>query len=284
MAGQVSAAETPNWISALSGIQESPLWDRVEVAVSTACEAGKLALELSYNERELLHSMKNAHDFLSVADEAVEQLILERIGQRAPSHDTIVAEELGGSPGESVWVVDPIDGTANYVNRLPDWCISIAYVQDAVEEIAVVFAPVLKQLFVAVRGYGASMNGTRIRVATDVPIDRAIIEIDTDATLPAEQFRSLVLGVLDAGLDFRRHGAAALALARVAAGYRHAFVDLHSKPWDALAGVLLVREAGGWTNSFVDDVWRNSGNPVVGCSPVLLEVLSSIPSLAHVFE
>ncbi len=251
---------------------------RLAAATSVAREAGQLALEWWTGKRALGTTFKGRHDFLTQADGAVEALLRERLTAAFPD-DAFVGEEGGGVSGARQWVVDPIDGTSNFATGVADWCISIGYREGGVAKVGVIFAPVLGELYSARLGGGASKNGTPISVV-EPPSGGAIVDIDWGNGISKADYFGLVERVVDAGLDFRRAGSAALALARVAAGSRHGYLQLWTKTWDAMAGVVIVREAGGVTNSFEDGVDRKQGNPILATTPglgVLLSRLSGLP-------
>ncbi len=254
----------------------------MQAAVEASTAAGQLADRMRNTEGDLEILMKGAHDFVSNADKAAEQVIREILNTSFPT-DAIVGEEQGGDPSDSAWIVDPIDGTSNYVQGLPDWCVSIAYTHRGITELGIIYAPLFDSLYVAVRGKGAFLNGRRISVAPAVPISQCTLEIDWSPQVPQSTFCDLIRELLAKGLDFRRHGSATLALVRVAEGKRYGFIELFSRPWDALAGELIVVEAGGWTNNFSSGLWDRRGNPIIACSPFLKEILLSVPSLAECF-
>ncbi len=245
---------------------------RLSVASDIALEAGRLAMEWWSGQRALGTTFKGRHDFLTQADGAVETLIRARLAAAFPE-DSFVGEEGGGAGGGRMWVVDPIDGTSNFATGVADWCISIAYVQDGVPTIGVIFAPVLAELYVGCIGRGATKNGTAIRVAGPVDVGAAVLDIDWSPSIPKPAFIGLLARVMEDGFDFRRAGSCALALARVACGSRHGYIQLWTKPWDALAGVVLVREAGGYTSRFEDGLDIACGNPILASTPDLAPAL-----------
>lgn len=251
---------------------------RLQIGIQAAKLAGKEALKLWQERDDLLLDMKGDHDFLGVADRICETCIRRTIERYFPE-DVVLGEEYGGDIHPSLWVIDPIDGTSNYVRRLPDWCVSIAYVQDDDIELAVIFAPVMNKLYVAGKGIGATCNGVALEIAHRRSRSMSVVELDWGPGVDKEDFLELVMETFKAGFDFRRNGSAALALARVAEGCRDAFFELYSKPWDSLAGVLLVREAGGWTNDFIQGLWQAQGNPVLACRMDLVDELTANPVL-----
>jgi myo-inositol-1(or 4)-monophosphatase len=250
---------------------------RLAAAKSVAREAGQLALEWWTGKRALGTTFKGRHDFLTQADGAVEALVRARLAAAYPD-DAFVGEEEGGAAGERQWVVDPIDGTSNFATGVADWCVSIGYREGGTAKAGVIFAPVLGELYAARAGGGAFKNDARISV-TEPPPGGGILDIDWGNGISKADYFGLVERVVDAGLDFRRAGSAALALARVAAGARHGYLQLWTKTWDAMAGVVLVREAGGATNPFEDGVDRKQGNPILATTPGLAPLLSRLSGI-----
>lgn len=253
-------------------MSDAGLEARARVAREVALEAGRLALEWWNGERALGLSFKGRHDFLTIADGEVEALIRARLAAAFPG-DAFVGEEGGGAGGDRLWVVDPIDGTSNFATGVADWCISIAYMQDGVPSIGVIFAPVLSELYEGCIGKGATKNGVPMRVVEPADTGAAVLDIDGSQSLPKRVFIDMLARVMEAGFDFRRAGSCAMALARVACGSRHGYIQLWTKPWDALAGVVLVREAGGYTSRFEDGLEMAKGNPILAATPGLAPAL-----------
>ncbi|MBM3522853.1 MAG: inositol monophosphatase [Alphaproteobacteria bacterium] len=244
---------------------------RLAFATDLAREAGLVALARQPTGRHAL-SFKGHQDYLTEVDGAVELLIRAAL-LRAFPQDSFLGEEGGGDLGRSLWVVDPIDGTANFARGRHFWCISIAHMTDGVADIGVVHAPALNRLYAARRGGGARCDGRSIRASTIVKPSEAMIEIDWTATLSRSDFLATIDRALAAGFEFRRTGAGALALAQVAEGVLDGFIEGFTKPWDALAGCVLIREAGGLTTHFEHELLARMGNGVVAAGPGLFEAL-----------
>lgn len=251
---------------------------RLAFAVDVARTAGREALARQPRDRAEI-SFKGHQDYLTEVDGAVEAIIRAAIARHFPD-DAMLGEEGGGSAdARSLWVVDPIDGTANFARGGHFWCVSIAHMTNGVADIGVVHAPALGRVYAARRGGGARCDDAPIRCSTvDAPA-RAVIELDWTPTLSRPAFLGAIDRVLDAGFEFRRSGACALALAQVAHGVIDGFVEGFTKPWDALAGCVLVREAGGVTTHFERDLLRNMGNGVVAAGPRLFDALNRAAAL-----
>ena len=196
-------------------------------------------------------------DLVTAVDEASERAIAERIRAAFPD-DAIVAEEFSAAVRSSGrrWIVDPLDGTVNYVHGHPFACVSIAFADESGPAVGVVHAPFLGEVFHAVRGRGAYLNDRPIRVSEVPDASGALFAtgfpFKPGKGDPHEYFR-LVAEVLLAGHGVRRDGAAALDLAMVAAGRVDAFFEIGLSPWDMAAGLLLVQEAGGRVSGWPGD-------------------------------
>ncbi len=244
---------------------------RFSVACAVAREAGSLARR-RFNGRPGTSAInfKGHQDYLSATDSEVERLIRESLLGSFPE-DTFFGEEGGGTFGRNVWVVDPIDGTANFVRGISQFCISIAYVQDGQTRIGVIYDPMADELFAAERGHGATLNGEPIRVSGLTDIRSSSVEAGWSTRLPLTRYVELVGRLLTEGAGVRRGGSGALGLANVAAGRIDAYCELHMNSWDALAGLLLIEEAGGWVNDFLAGSGLSEGNEVLGSTPAFAE-------------
>lgn len=219
----------------------------LSLAVSVAVEAG--ALLLRYQDRRLVYETKTSTtDPVSEADRASERLVVERLTAARPD-DGMLGEEAAGDRGGTSgirWVIDPLDGTVNYLYGIPQWCVSIAAEDDRGALVGVVHDPNRGETFSGRRGHGASL-GERPLAVTDVPdLDRALVATGFayDPAVRADQGADAA-ELLRRVRDLRRAGAAALDLAWVADGRLDAYLEFGLQPWDWAAGRLLVEEAGG---------------------------------------
>lgn len=249
----------------------------LDIRFAAACaivrEAGVLArkrfLERPRSQRP---DFKGPQDFLTATDAEVEELIRRRLGELFPK-DAFFGEEGGGSFERDVWVVDPIDGTANFARGIPHFAISIAFVRDNRTEIGVIYSVMQAELYTAQRGRGAILNGEPIRVSGLSDIRQATVEAGWSPRLPPEPYVAVVERLKASGANVRRAGSGTLGLAYVADGRTDAYCELHINSWDALAGLLIIEEAGGFTNNFLAKDGLRSGNPVLGCTPELAATL-----------
>jgi myo-inositol-1(or 4)-monophosphatase len=259
-------------------VKDSEIDERYEAAELAVREAGALALRLREEPEALGIEQKGLLDFATEADRAAERLIIERLGRRFG--DGVLGEEYGGGASERLWVVDPIDGTYNYIHGLPYWCVSLAFVAGGEILIGMVFNPMRDEFFSARRGYGAFLNGRPLSVSGAEHLARPLVEAGASNRRPAAEYVALVSRLIEHGCEFRRLGSGALGLASVAAGQTDAYCELHINAWDVLAGILLVREAGGWTNDFLKDDGLNRGNPILACTPAMRDRLVAATGIA----
>jgi myo-inositol-1(or 4)-monophosphatase len=224
----------------------------LEVAKKAALKAGKILMASYGNLKDSQISMKSKNDFVTEVDKESEQLIQKIIRKDFPSHG-IQGEESTPSRGRSaLWIIDPLDGTSNYIHQFPLFSISIAVFEKGWVQMGLVYDPVHQEMFTAKKGEGAYLNGRRVRVsrvsalsdslmATGFPF-RARDRFDEYLT----SFEKITL----ASVGMRRGGSAALDLAYVACGRFDGFWELDLSPWDIAAGSLLIEEAGGKISDF----------------------------------
>ena len=219
----------------------------VNVMVKAARAAGNVLLRSMHKLDAINVVEKDRMDFASDVDDAAEKIIIKELRRAYPDY-AILGEE-GGAQGSSrsVFVIDPLDGTSNYLRGLPHWCVSIALVEGGEVQHGVVFDPLRNELFTSSRGSGAVLNDRRIRVSERKELAGAMLGT---GFAPRERERTpaqleCIREVLRDAEDIRRTGSAALDLAYVACGRIDAYFEAGLKPWDIAAGLLLVREAGG---------------------------------------
>lgn len=256
-------------------MSEGALSQRQRVAEIVARDAGRLALSYLTDLPALRVGVKGPQDVITDADVAVERSIVAAL-QAAFPDDTFLGEEGGGAPGERCWVIDPIDGTANFARGLPHWCVSIAYVVARRTEVGVIFDPNGDLMYSARRGDGASRNGSTIRVSGADDIARATVDIGYSSRAPVADFGRIMTRLLEFGANVTQSGSAALGLARVADGRLDGYAERHLYAWDALAGLLLVEEAGGRVNDFLAGDALTTGNATIAATPALYPELAGV--------
>lgn len=220
----------------------------LNVAVMAAHRGGdNLARSLKRLDK-IKVEQKGRNDFVSEADRAAERAVIDVIHKHYPDH-AILAEESGAS-GDSdyVWVIDPLDGTTNFLHGFPVFAVSVALMHKGRIEHAAVYDPTRQELFTASRGGGAQLDGRRIRVSRQLSLDRALVGTGfpyRDSNIGFDAYMAMFRKALANTAGVRRPGAAALDLCYVAAGRLDAFWETGLKSWDIAAGALLIREAGG---------------------------------------
>jgi myo-inositol-1(or 4)-monophosphatase len=212
-------------------------------------------------------------------DREVEAFIRGAIAARFPG-DAVIGEEQGGSRGERLWLVDPIDGTANYARGIPHYCVSIAFLEHGVPVLGAIHDPSHDWLYAAEHGGGAWLGDRRIRVSDCAALDGATVECGWSLRRPNAEYVALIERLLGAGAQVRRAGSGALGLADVAAGRSEAYCELHINAWDCAAGIVLVREAGGACNAFFAGNGLASGNPIIGINAALADALAQVTGIA----
>jgi myo-inositol-1(or 4)-monophosphatase len=256
-------------------------------AVDAARAAGAVIREGAGKRATLTIERKMVNDFVSEIDKRAERVIIDTLSARFPDH-AFKAEESGESGTSShVWLIDPLDGTTNFLHGIPYYCVSIALRIGDVTAVGVVFDPTSGRLFTAIRGQGALLDGVPIQVSGRPGLSEAVV----GTGLPFKDWHYLddylasLREIMQRCAGIRRPGAAALDLAYVAAGWTDGHWEKGLNPWDVGAGSLLVEEAGGAVSTFSGTgSFITSGHIVVGSPGVhaaLLAVLKRYPALAQ---
>jgi myo-inositol-1(or 4)-monophosphatase len=236
----------------------SSIHPMLNVAIKAARAAGVIINRAALDVESVRVSQKMANDFVTEVDQASENIIIDTLLTAYPDHG-ILAEESGQTRGnpqsEHIWIIDPLDGTTNFIHGFPFYCISIALQSKGRIEQAVVYDPTRNDLFTSTRGRGAFMNDRRLRVSKRIRLQECLISTgfpfrpdDDYAT-----YLKLMSEVMKRTAGLRRPGAAALDLAYVAAGFCDGFFETGLHPWDMAAGSLLITEAGGLVGNFTGD-------------------------------
>jgi myo-inositol-1(or 4)-monophosphatase len=238
-------------------------------------EAGALALHY-YRQPDLKMESKGVQDYVSIADRAAEALIVDGLRDAFPS-DAFLGEEGGyqaaGTDDDALWVIDPIDGTTNYAHGLPLWCVSLALLQSGVIRAGIIFNPVTNEFYEAAQGRGAYCNGVRMQVSGVQVPGRARIGLGFSYRRPPALHAEAIVRLLSSDCEYARLGSGALGMAYVADGRFDGYWEPHINAWDVLAGICLVREAGGHVNDFLAADGLHQGNPIMACTPALTAYL-----------
>lgn len=259
----------------------------VNIAVRAARRAGSIINRAALDGGGLNVTSKRVNDFVTQVDHAAEEAIIETVRKAHPDHG-FLAEESGKTPGDAdyVWIIDPLDGTTNFIHGFPQYCVSIAIEHRGVIEHGVVYDPAKNELFTASKGRGAFLNDRRIRVSkcqkmadalvgTGFPF-RELKRIDTYM----RQLQTLIAS----SSGVRRAGAAALDLAYVACGRLDAFWEMGLSAWDMAAGALLIQEAGGLVGDFAGDSGYLESGDIAAATPKLFPALLESLALKEAFH
>ena len=252
----------------------------LNIAVKAARRAATVINRASTQLDLLTVQSKSPNDFVTEVDRAAEQAIIEVLRDAFPGHG-ILAEESGESGPESefTWIIDPLDGTTNFIHGLPQYAVSIAQTKNGVLEHAVVYDPNTNEMFTASRGAGAFLNDRRIRVSRRTRLNESLI----GTGFPFRQFDhvdaylAMFKELTQKTAGIRRPGAASLDLAYVAAGRFDGFWEMGLSPWDMAAGVLLIQEAGGLVSDLSGEAnYLATGNLVAGSPKIFGQLLPII--------
>ncbi len=230
----------------------------INVAVKAARAAGAIINRAALDVEAVRISQKQVNDFVTEVDHASEQVIIETLLTAYPGHG-IHAEESGRTHGakdsECVWIIDPLDGTTNFIHGFPVYCISIALAVRGKIEQAVIYDPSRNDLFTATKGRGAYQNDRRLRVSKRTRLKECLISTGFPFREGDDfnKYLAMMGQVMQRTAGLRRPGAAALDLAYVAAGFTDGFFETGLQPWDVAAGSLLVTEAGGLVGNFTGE-------------------------------
>ncbi|MEN9946762.1 MAG: SuhB [Pseudomonadota bacterium] len=253
----------------------------LNIAVQAAYNAGNIIQQESKNLDRVRVERKGFNDFVSDVDKKAEQIIINTIMKAFPNHN-ILAEEGGAisnNPNEPTWIIDPIDGTTNYLHGHPQYCVSIAVKQDDKITHGVIFDPNRNDLYKAELGKGALLNDSRIRVSKTANLSDSLLAtgFPTYDLSMLDQYLVIFRRMIEKTSGQRRAGSAALDLAYVAAGMVDGFWEFNLKPWDIAAGCLLVKEAGGLVCDFAGtQQFLTTGNIVAANPKLINQILQQI--------
>ncbi len=249
------------------------------IAVKAARRASTIITRASRDIDSLTVTHKRHNDFVSEVDKAAEAAIIETLLDAYPKHG-ILAEESGAQgDSEFVWIIDPLDGTTNFLHGFPQYSISIALQHNGVLSQAVVYDPNRNDLFTASRGGGAFLNDRRLRVSKRKQLDEALIGTGFPFRDFAhlDTYMAMFRDMLQKTAGVRRPGSAALDLAYTAAGYFDGFWEIGLSKWDIAAGCLLVSEAGGLVSDFSgNESYLENGNIVAGSPRIFHQLLMTL--------
>ncbi|SJN57957.1 Inositol-1-monophosphatase [Vibrio ruber DSM 16370] len=253
----------------------------LNIAIRAARKAGNHIAKSLENSEKIQSTQKGTNDFVTNVDQEAESMIVDVIKHAYPEH-VIIAEENGvieGKDQDVQWIIDPLDGTTNFLRGLPHFSVSIAVRIKGKTEVACVYDPMLNELFTAQRGAGAQLNNTRIRVNAIKDLQGTVLAtgFPFKQKQHAESYLKIVSALFTECADFRRTGSAALDLCYVAANRVDGFFELGLKPWDMAAGELIAREAGAIVTDFAGGTdYVKSGNIVASSAKGTKAILKHI--------
>jgi myo-inositol-1(or 4)-monophosphatase len=252
---------------------------RFLAAQAVAREAGLLGKHFLASPESLEVSLKGPQDFVSAADRALEKLIAARFKEAFPEDAFLGEESSGEAPLADAamrWVVDPIDGTANFVRNGSEWCVSIGLLEFGRPVIGVIYHPPSDRLYAARQGWGATRDGIAISVSDRSSLEGAVVEIDRSANAPVQAHLRQIRSILERGGEYRRRSCCTLSLTEVAEGRLDGFVEMRLNAWDVAAAIVLVREAGGWTNDFFEGWEMPEKRTLIAAAPGIKSELLAV--------
>lgn len=254
--------------------------ERLELAEQVARSSGVLALSYFQRRKELTVSHKGLQDRVTKADKEVERHIFKLLTEACPDDGFLGEEMASGEPtnlvDEGTWIVDPIDGTDCFIYGIPCWCISIAWMQKNEAKIGIIYDPIHDEMYSAAIGHGANLNGKPLQISQATELSDGITCLGYSTRVQPEDLLKPMQRLLEAGGMFNRCGSGALSLAWLAAGRLIGYYEPHINSWDCLAGIVLVREAGGWVNDFLAGDGLTKGNPIIAAAPGLADKIQMV--------
>jgi myo-inositol-1(or 4)-monophosphatase len=252
---------------------------RLETARRLTEQAAAMAMVMRPPPGSPYGRMKGPQDWVTEADGAVECFLSEELAAAFPT-DGFQGEEGGIARGGSLrWVVDPIDGTANFARGGTRFCVSVACLEGVTPLVGVIVAPAVQETISARRGHGAFLNGRPIRAADTQETGQAIMELGWSRRRPNADYLAVCERVLAGGSGLRQGGSGALGLANVAIGRVDGFAELHIHLWDVAAALVILREAGARVSDFLANDGAAGGNAILACAPGLADAWAALPGL-----
>jgi myo-inositol-1(or 4)-monophosphatase len=251
----------------------------VNTAVKAARRAGDIIVRGLARFEGVETASKGLNDFVTKYDHAAEAAIIETLGEAYPHHSFLAEESGARGDTDIIWIIDPLDGTTNFMHGFPTFAVSIACQMQGRIEHAVIYDPMRQELFTATRGQGAYLENRRLRVSRQRTLDGSLVGTGfpyRENLQYLEPYIAMMRTVMMRAAGLRRPGAASLDLAYVAAGRIDAFWEIGLKPWDTAAGSLLIRESGGLVGTLDGGEYKQGGNIVAGTPRVFNELLEAI--------
>lgn len=254
------------------------LIERYELAREICARAGSLARVYWQSRAQLvIESKSSLQDIVSEADREIERQIRAEVARDFPD-DGFLGEEFGDTPGTSgyTWVIDPIDGTSPYLHGMPSWCVAICVLEAGEPVIGVISVPAQNEDFSALAGGGAFLNGAPLTISPEVTVRNAVTGVGASQHSEPGRTAEIVRELTAMGGVLYNNGSGALMLVYVAAGRLAGIVSEYMNAWDCLAGLLIVREAGGRTAKFRADGDFSRPDRVIAAAPGAWEQVSAL--------
>lgn len=252
----------------------------LNVAVRAAIEAGKIQARAFGNRKNLSISAKSSGDFVTEVDQACEQVIIETLSKAYPDHRFLGEENgtQGNKESEYEWIIDPLDGTTNFIHGIDQFAVSIACKKGKHLLHAVVYDPCRNQLFTATKGKGAFLDGARIRASNATILRNSLIGTGFPFREgdDYESYMNILKDMMESTCGLRRPGSAALDLCFVACGRYDGFFEKGIKPWDIAAGALIAKEAGALVTDFSGESGYLDKNEIVAAAPGIFPALLNV--------
>ena len=242
----------------------------LDAIAATVREAGAFAA--AERVKGLTVEAKARQDFVTQADRAVERLLRAKLTALLPGSEFLGEEDGGATDAALLWVVDPIDGTTNYIRGLPHWCVSVALLENGAPRLGIVYAPALDWFYLAEAGKGATRNGQPLW-RQQVEPDAAMIDLGQSRRQTPTVIKTMISALRDHGVQYRVTGSAALGLAMTASGEVDGFWEGHLWPWDVLAGYLIAQEAGCFAGEFLEGDAMRNGNVALMAAPGIEQIV-----------
>ncbi|CAN5237563.1 inositol monophosphatase [soil metagenome] len=258
-------------------MDETDILRRHLVAQGIVRQAGQQAASQYRRRDELAVERKGTQDLVSEADRACEDAIVGALSVCFPD-DSFLGEERGlqNEGGDAVWIIDPIDGTANFLRGIPIWCVSLGLMVRGEPMAGIIYNPVTEEFYSATKGRGALLNGKPIAVSKAASLDEARIGVGFSYRRPIDPHLAGIKACLEAHCEYSRLGSGALGLAQTADGRFEGYWEQHINMWDVAAGIVIVREAGGYVNDFLANDGFNEGNVILAAAPALAPALREL--------
>ncbi len=257
----------------------------ITVATQAARAAGKVINRALNTQRELLIEEKSINNYVTDIDHECEEAILYHLQKAYPTHSFLTEERdlIEGTDPDYLWIIDPVDGTTNFIHNLPHFAISIALKIQGITRYGVIYNPITDQLFTAAKGEGARLNGRRLRVSSRSKIEGSLIS----PAFPRQDrfgpdYQEFVFDIAKDCGGIRYSGSATLDLAYIAAGFLDAIWRTNLQPWDIAAGILLIREAGGVVMDLSGGVEVTQGD-LIAANPKMAKLLLPLIS-SHILQ